>query len=1027
MRKLSEFSVNYPISVLMLVLAVLLLGYISFDKLGMDLFPDLNNPRIFVEIRAGERPPEEMEKQFVKTIESLAIRQKQVIQVSSVTRAGSAQITVEYSWDADMDEAFLDLQKSLSSYSQNSDLEELNLSQHDPNSAPVLLIGFSHPQITDMDALRQVAANYVRNELIRQEGIAAVEIIGAEEKIVVVETDRYQLEAQGLTLATVAAQIQASNINASGGSIVEKGKRYLIKSVGEFQTLEEIGNVIVTRRAAQTAGANAQNPETTPVYLRDIAEISFRNERPDNIVRINGERCLALAIYKETKYNTVKAVERLDETLAELGKALPGYRFRVIQNQASFIRSAVNEVEETALIGIILAVMVLYLFLRRFGATLVMSIAIPISIVATFNLMYFNGLTLNIMTLGGLALGAGMLVDNAIVVMENIFRHLENGMPLREAAIEGASQVGGAITASTLTTIIVFLPIVYLHGAAGELFKEQAWTVAFSLLSSLVVAILVIPMLSHRFLPSKTEAAAHYAGYFVRYRRFLGTLLERRWLVLAGGLLLVLIGFALLPLVGSEFIPRAETGAFRIDVRLEEGASLAHTDRAVAGLERIIREVGGEALEDVYTQIGPAEGLSSDESIFFEGENTAVIHVFLQSAPEATDALIARLQTVLAAQTDMEIDFVKDESALQISLGTGEAPLVIEIAGDDLEQIRGLTEQAVAKLPEVGEVLSWETNFEAGRPEVNVVVDRIRAGIYEVQMQTVSEQLKDKLEGRDAGQFEHDGELREISIKLPPPDIRELGNLYIDNNQQKVRLDELSTLSASVSPREIYRRNQTRIGKISLQLKGNKPLDQVVSEVRAALAGIEFPPNYRYLITGEEQKRAESFASLKFALLLSIALIYMVLAAQFESLRHPFTILLTIPLAAVGAIVIFFVLGMPLNIMAYIGIIMLVGIAVNDSIILVDAINQLRRDGAALDEAILDAGQRRIRPIIMTSLTTILALLPLTFGYGDSASLRAPMALAVIGGLVTSTILTLVVIPCAYYVIDGLRLRRGEG
>ena len=436
---------------------------------------------------------------------------------------------------------------------------------------------------------------------------------------------------------------------------------------------------------------------------------------------------------------------------------------------------------------------------------------------------------------------------------------------------------------------------------------------------------------------------------------------------------------------------------------------------------------GGEALEDVYTQIGPAEGLSSDESIFFEGENTAVIHVFLQSAPEATDALIARLQTVLAAQTDMEIDFVKDESALQISLGTGEAPLVIEIAGDDLEQIRGLTEQAVAKLPEVGEVLSWETNFEAGRPEVNVVVDRIRAGIYEVQMQTVSEQLKDKLEGRDAGQFEHDGELREISIKLPPPDIRELGNLYIDNNQQKVRLDELSTLSASVSPREIYRRNQTRIGKISLQLKGNKPLDQVVSEVRAALAGIEFPPNYRYLITGEEQKRAESFASLKFALLLSIALIYMVLAAQFESLRHPFTILLTIPLAAVGAIVIFFVLGMPLNIMAYIGIIMLVGIAVNDSIILVDAINQLRRDGAALDEAILDAGQRRIRPIIMTSLTTILALLPLTFGYGDSASLRAPMALAVIGGLVTSTILTLVVIPCAYYVIDGLRLRRGEG
>lgn len=1022
MRKLTEFSVNYPISVLMLVLCILLLGYISFDKLGMDLFPNLNNPRIFVEIKAGEKPPEEIEKQFVKSIESLAIRQKGVLQVASVTRAGSARITVSYRWDADMDAAFLDLQKALANFNQNNELDELNLSQHDPNTTPMILIGFSHPQIKDMDVLRQVAAGYIRNELTRQEGIAAIELIGVEEKEVVIETDPYQLAAHNLTLNTIATQVQSANLSASGGSVDEKGVRYIIKSVGAFESLEDIGDVIVGRSQASTetpgmAGNASTSAESAPIYLRDVADIFFRNKEPDNIVRINGVRSVALAIYKDTKYNTVLAAKNLNTSLEKIKEALPGYEFKIVQNQAVFIENAINEVEESALLGIILAIIVLYVFLRRIGATFVMSIAIPISIVATFNLMYFNDLTLNIMTLGGLALGAGMLVDNAIVVMENIFRHLENGASLKEAAIDGTAQVAGAITASTLTTIVVFLPIVYLHGAAGELFKEQAWTVAFSLLSSLGVAILFIPMLSHRFL--KTDQQTSNAIHFDGYSKFLTRILDRRLIILATGAFLVVLGWLLIPVVGSEFIPKAESNQFRVNIRLEEGASLAHTDRAIHAIETLSQELLADDLESIYVQSGPSTGLLEEQGSVDEGQNTASLLFFLKPPPQrSVDEIITQLNTLFEGHPDLQAEFIRDESALQSTLGTEEAPLTIEVKGEDLLQLQTLTDSIASRLGAVPDILSWESSFDEGRPEINVFVDRIRAGIFDATMSDVSNQLKDQIDGREAGNWEDRGELRDISVKVPPPNVRDIGNLPVETAMGEIRLEDIAVIRQMIAPKEIHRKNQTRIGKVNIQLKGKMPLDQTVKEIRAALVDIPFPPNYRYEIGGEEEKRRDSFDSLKFALLLSIILIYMVLASQFESLVHPFTIILTIPLAAVGAILIFFFMGLPLNIMAYIGIIMLVGIAVNDSIILVDAINRLKWQGMPLREAIVAAGQQRIRPIIMTSLTTILALLPLTFGFGESASLRAPMALAVIGGLVTSTLLTLVVIPCAYYVLD---------
>ncbi|HYQ56705.1 MAG TPA: efflux RND transporter permease subunit, partial [Draconibacterium sp.] len=1003
---------------------VLLLGYISYDKLGIDLFPDLNSPRIFVEVTSGERPPEEMEQQFVENIEALAIRQSDVVQVSSSSRVGSAQITVEYAWNKDMDEAFLDLQKALGSM-QSGDIDELQITQHDPNTTPVMIVGLKHNEITDMNELRKVAENYVRNELVRLEGVAEVELSGQEESEIIIETDPYRLESQDLSMDDVASRIESFNQNVSGGQITDMGTQYIVKGISVLQSVEDFENLIVGYKAVQSTETTTSESgaEMAPIYMKDVATVSVGNKEPANIVHINGERCLGLSIYKETKYNTVKSVEQINEALASIQKALPGYELIGVTNQGRFISDAIGEVQETALIGILLAVVVLFVFLRRFGTTLIVSVAIPISIVATFNLMYFNHLTINIMTLGGLALGAGMLVDNAIVVLENIFRNHENGMSVKDAAINGTAEVGGAITASTLTTIIVFLPIVYLHGASGELFKDQAWTVAFSLVSSLVVAIFLIPMMYHRFYRNRKAPLKSKSVKVGGYGRFLSKVLSVKWLVIL--ITTVAIGGALLlvPQIGTEFMPKTQTHELTIDLKLQEGTKLTRTESTVRNLEEILKEYLGDNLELIYAQAGPTTGISGDASDIFKGENTAEIKVILSdNSTISIESVIKTVDQLTANIEGLEVGFSQEQSALQSILGTDEAPVVVEVRGEELDEIERIVNEVKEKMQSVNGLFNVQTSIEDGAPEVEIHVDRMRAGMYNITINTIITQIQSQLQGMEAGALEKNGEMQDITIKIPEKGLDEIGSLIINSGDQVFRLSELADISYGVSPKEIFRRNQNRIGKVTAQLESGIALDHVAADIRKASSTIDLPQNYNIKVTGEEEKRQDSLQNLTFALLLSIVLVYMVLASQFESLIHPFTILLTIPLAVVGSVLVFFILGKTFNIMAIIGVIMLVGIAVNDSIILVDRINQLIREGVDRKNAILQAGQQRIRPIIMTSLTTILALLPLTIGVGESAALRSPMALAVVGGLVTSTLLTLIVIPCVYDVLDRFRM-----
>src|SRR5688572_32767999 len=617
----------------MMVLGVILLGSISFGKLGIELVPELKNPTLFVELKVGIKPPSEVEKQFIQSIESIAIRQNGAIEVSSISQTGYGRVTVRYDWGKDMDEAFLDLQKSLSSFSLNEEIDEFAISQFDPNAEPIMIIGIYNPASNDTEALRRVAENNFKNEFIKLPGIAEVRLSGEQEKEVVLETDPDLLASFGLTVNDLVAKIQNYNRSVSGGFIEELGRKYVIKGLGIIEKPEDLEALVVGYTTRRNTVANPEAPALTtplaatnnttsssdqvPVTLREVATIKILDKEESSIVRVNQQRSIGMSIYKETNYNTVNAVNELMTSLERLKKTVPGYEFVIIQNQGRFIQGAIDEVKESGLYGIFFAVIVLFLFLRRIGSTLIISIVIPISIIATFNLMYFNGLTLNVMTLGGLALSAGMLVDIAIVVVENIFRKREEGLSVIDAAIEGTSEVSGAITASTLTCIVVFLPIVYLQGPSGELFKDQAWTVAFSQFASLFVAILVIPMLFAQFFRKDKVFAKERKVFsdekhvrFGWYRRILEKGLNHKpSLIIASFALMVGAAF-LVPVIGSEYMPQSDTRAISVDVTLTNGTPLSRTSATVDQIEGQLLQLFEGQLDKIYSHIGAQQSQS---------------------------------------------------------------------------------------------------------------------------------------------------------------------------------------------------------------------------------------------------------------------------------------------------------------------------------------------------------------------------------------------------------------------------------
>ena len=1053
MRRLIEIATERRVTVVMLMVAVGLFGMVSLSRLNLNLLPDVSYPTLTIRTELTGAAPIEVENLVTKPIEEAVGVIRNVRLVRSVSRSGQSDVTLEFLWGTDMDVAGVEVREKLDLLFLPLEASRPLLLRFDPSSEPIIRLGLLYREsenATDsaearLKSLRRLAEDRIKTDLEAEEGTAAVKVSGGLEDEIQIQVDQQKLSQLGIGIEEVAARIRAENVNLSGGRLEEGSQRFLVRTLNEFESVSAFSDAIV----AYVAGR--------PVYLRDIATVERGHKEREAITRVRGRESVELAIYKEGDANTVQVANRLEARLDRVRESLPEDMELVkIHDQSRFISSAVDNVRNAAFIGGIFAIIVLYGFLRDARSTTIVSIAIPISVIGTFLLMYTNDVSLNIMSLGGIALAVGMLVDNSIVVLENIVRKREQGEGIVEAAKNGTSEVASAVVAATLTTIAVFFPMVFISGIAGQLFRDQALTVTFALLFSLVVALTVIPMLS------SIGAGSRYAGEYEneppgRFTRFVAMVVKAfgfvfvglRWIfwailwlptqvfqklygavaavypallrwslnhrvaVVVSAALIFVGSMALVPRLGTELIPQLSQGEFNVDLRLPPGATLAETDRAIQAAQRATQDMDVVALD--YSVAGTGNRL--DANPVDAGDNTGTLSVALtpgsgRGEESATmDAMRRELSTIPGVQYEFS----------RPSLLSFSSPLQIEIAGYDLERLALVSQAVVSQMANDDRFADIRTTVENGNPEIQIVFDQERAAKLGLAVRDIADRVVASVRGEVATRYTWRDRKIDVlvrSIDTRQSSIDEIRQLIVNpESERPVTLEAVATVDIARGPAEIRRVAQERVAIITANVAYGD-LGAAAAAAGRIIDGIPMPSGTSATVSGQSEEMQESFASMQFALALAIFLVYLVMASQFESLIHPFVILFTIPLALVGAVLALFVTGTTINIVAFIGVIMLAGIVVNNAIVLVDLINQLRAKGKDRSDAIMEAGVARLRPILMTSLTTALGLLPMALGFGEGSEVRTPMAITVIGGLLVSTLLTLLVIPVVYSLLD---------
>lgn len=1023
----SQFAVRSPTKVTMLFLGIVLLGWISLRRLPINLFPDLRSPRITVVLTTVALSPEEIERRVSRRLEQSLWTIRHVHDVMTISRDESAVGVVEFDWNTDMDFALLDVKKAVTDMANLDDVEDVTVYRYDPNALPILTLAVWGDD--DLEALYRLAYESLKPELERLEGVAAARVTGGLEPEVLVAVDESLLLYYGFDMPQVISAIRRSTVNASGGWVETGSEQLLLKSVGELQSLDQLSLTVV--------GYKGRNP----VFLDDVAHIEIVHKEAESIVRFNGHPAVGVSIHKEAEANTVRVVQTVKSVIEEYSKSLPAnLKIEAAYDQSIFVRTAIRELFETAALGMVLAIVVLLFFLRSVTSTLIIATAIPISIIGTFNLMYFQGLTLNIMTLGGLALGSGMLVDCAIVVLENIFRHRQSGEPLAEASSAGASEVGAAIVASTLTTVVVFLPIIYVRGIAGYLFKEQALTVTYSLMASLLVALFLIPMLCSRILRVRVRVQHNPETQHAKlktqhslYRRLLGWALDYRWVVLLITFAILSVTFVLVLInpIPREFMPKADQPQFIMKLEMPAGTRIEVTDKVVQHIENLL-DPYRDVIASLYCRSGvsPEVLMAAGEEV--EGPNTAEISVVLDrrsTRPMSASQLVEAIGHNVAAIPQAKVKYILQQSSLTEIIGGTGAPITLEIRGENLTQLSDTTERVRQVLESCPSLYNVRTNLIEGNPQVILRPDPLRLASLGFDVQTLADAIRVRLTGEEVTTYKSergDMNIRVASKQIEDRGIGHLAGLRLRSRAgHEMTVADVGHLEIARGPREIIRRGQKRIARAMADIQSGK-LSDAVAAVNHALEGFAKPDNVTVQFSGEEERRIESFQRLQLALILAVILVYMVIASILESLVHPLTIMLSVPLASVGVVLALLFTGETLNLMVFIGIVMLAGIVVNNAIVMLAYVNQLRGQGLDVRDALLTAGQRRLRPILMTTLTTILALAPLTLGIGEGAQLRRPLAVAVIGGLTSSTLLTLILMPVVYSYFESAvsQLRR---
>jgi HAE1 family hydrophobic/amphiphilic exporter-1 len=1027
-----KLAIHRPVTMFMLSGVVVLLGTISLLRLPVDLMPDITYPSITVRVGYVGVGPLEMEELVTRPIEQAMSAVAGLERLESTSQEGSSRVTLNFAWGTDLNEAADDVRNRLDRVRGRlpEEADAPVMFKFDANGSPIMGVGVEAADADfDRVALREIAEHDLSPRMERVPGVAAVSVEGGLRRQIHVELSKEKIRALNLPVDRVINLLRSENQNTPVGEIDEGDITYLVRSQGQFENLQQIRDMVVMTR------------EGVPVYLKDIAEVKDATEDLRSFTRINGRPGIRMRVTKQSGQNTVEIANSVRAEIERINREMPTLRLSVLDDSSIFINRSIAAVKEAATLGAILVVAIIFLFLRNVRSTIIICTSIPISIIGTFALLYFAGYTLNTMTFGGLALGVGMIVDASIVVLENTFRHMEHGKDRMQAAIDGSEEVWSAILASTLTHIAVFVPLLFLTGVSSILFKQLSIVVMFSLTMSLFVAVTIVPVLCSRLLklPPPVEQRTGLGGRLytasenilnrmdAAYSRLITRALHHRPTVLGTGAVMIVAAFLILPTIGFELMPATDEGEVQVTAELPVGTRIERAQDVAARLESLLPEFVKES-ESIITQAGGG-GFGGGAA---SRTNATIRLVPKTERTRSSEQIAQELNRQLAGIIPGAIITTRasggNQQMTRLLGGGGDSRLSLEIRGDDLAEAQKIATAAKAVMDRVPEVRNARVGRDDGRPELALAIDRPKAAILGLSVNNIATSIQTSVGGTQAAFFRQGGNEYPIVVRLREEDrrrVEDINDILVNTPQgQVLQAKNLLALRNQSGPTEIQRKNQERILRVSAEPEVT--LSEAVDAVNAKLADVRVGQDFAMGFGAEVEQQAEAFKQLQAVLILAILLVYAVMASQYESLRDPFIIMFSVPLAAIGVVAALKLTGTTFSLQAYIGVIMLAGIVVSNAILLVDYTNILRRrDGMPLREAVETAGRTRLRPILMTTLATILGLVPMSLGIGEGAELQAPLARVVIGGLTASTLITLVFVPTVYTIFEegwkGLR------
>lgn len=1010
--KISNTAVRRPVAMSMVIVFILIIGFVALSNLTVDLFPELDFPIVAILASYPGIGPEEIENLLVAPLENIVGTVTNVEAIQSSSRLGGALIIVQFNWGTDMNFATLQVRERIEMIREllPQDVPLPTVVKFDPRTIPIIQFAVSSSSY-DLAEIRRIVENRIKPILEPVEGVASVEVEGGRERVIRVTFDPEQLRSLGLTLQSIQQLMLAENMNLPGGQVTDQQLEIPVRIIGQFQSLQDIENLSIPTNTG------------TVLPLSAIAKIEETFKPTSTLSFMNDEQSIGISIQKSTDTNTVTVANQINRAIEKLSQDLPELTIETIFDQSLYIKQSIRAVTLNMVIGSILAGLILLLFLRHVKSTLVVAFSIPISIIGTFILLYFSNQTLNLLTLGGLALGVGLMVDNSIVIIENIYRYRQLGFSKKEAAIKGTSEVGPAIIAATLTSVIVFLPIIFVDGLAAQIFKPLALSVSFSLLASLFTSIIIVPLFSSRLIQIPNQTSRFQSSFHKiqeAYKRLLIWVLQRPRKIALLVFLLLVVSCAGIPFIGTEFLPHQDQSMISLSVRLPAGNALERTLEVSEQVTERIKEIS--EIKNIYVTVGGAGQFQVSAGSLSNRASYNIQLVPLDQRKRSDLQIADEIRQNLKDIPDAQIIVQTADS------GFSSTPISLEIRGQDLNVLKSLGEDIVSVISSIDGVREAQSDFSSGLPELQVRIDRRAASSYGLTTAQVAGFLREHLEGIMATRLSRAGDEIDVMLGYTQSTLDPLQFLTQLQIQSPlgltVPLEQLIEIKEDQSPATIRKNNRIREVVVSAQLI-ERDLGSAISEIRAALEEkLTLPSGYSIHFGGQNEQMLDAFRKLSGALILAVVLVYMVMAAQFESYFYPFIIMLSVPLTVTGVIIGLLVTFKPLGVGALVGLLILTGIVVNNAIVFIDYVNTLRKQGMNRDEALATAGPVRLRPIMMTTLTTIIGLFPLMLGFGEGAELQAPMATVIVFGLSFATIITLVFVPAVYKILDEWREKK---